>query len=217
MDKTAVIGQLDRAIRRVGEALSRVRQGGEYGDVFAIAKTLGVETVRRMSPRDSGYLSAAKAALKSGFEDLALESLVGVLKALREDYSDDCLDSVESLLRAEVAGDYLEQADELLSNGYKDAAAVMIGAVLEQHLKSLATKNGIEIEKPDGSAKKADGLNAELASATAAVYDKTEQKNVTYLLGLRNDAAHGHYTKYDKAKIEVMLASVRLFVRTYPT
>jgi hypothetical protein len=57
---------------------------------------------------------------------------------------------------------------------YKDAAAVIAGSTLEEHLRKLAQKNGVAIEKADGAPKKADALNADLAGAGA--YNKLEQR-----------------------------------------
>ena len=60
-------------------------------------------------------------------------------------------------------------------------------------------------------AKKADTLNAHLAKAS--VYNKLEQKNVTALARLRNDAAHGHVEIDDSAQVALLFQSVRDFSR----
>ena len=89
-------------------------------------------------------------------------------------------------------------ADYLTQQGYKDAAAVVVGSVLEQHLRKLSQRNSIDVVQSGGAPKKADALNSELAGAT--VYSKLVQKNVTAWLGLRNKAAHGEYTEYTKIR-----------------
>ena len=61
-----------------------------------------------------------------------------------------------------------------------------------------------------GKSKKADTLNADLAKA--GVYNKLEQKNVTAWLGLRNDAAHGHFQNYDASQVALLIQSVRDFL-----
>jgi hypothetical protein len=68
-------------------------------------------------------------------------------------------------------------ASELHEKGYKDPAAVIAGSVLEEHLRKLATKHEIMVEKPSGEPKKADALNADLTREE--LYSKLEQKNVT--------------------------------------
>jgi len=104
-------------------------------------------------------------------------------------------------------------AEHLLSQGYKDPAAVMIGSVLEENLRQLCSNNEIEIEfDKDGIliAKKADRLNSDLAKAE--IYTKLDQKAVTMWLDLRNKATHGKYDEYTKDQVELMLHGVTEFL-----
>jgi hypothetical protein len=103
--------------------------------------------------------------------------LAGVLRGLRADVGAGYTRTLEELVHADLFSDFLEMADELQRSGYKDAAAVIAGSTLEEHLRKLAEKNGVAIEQPDGAPKKADTLNADLAGAAA--YKKLEQKSVT--------------------------------------
>ncbi|MFZ0592306.1 MAG: hypothetical protein WAM39_17735, partial [Bryobacteraceae bacterium] len=95
------------------------------------------------------------------------------------------------LVHADVFSDFLEMADHLLEQGYKDAAAVIVGSVLEEHLRKLCQKHGLGTTINSGAPKKADLINADLAGAM--VYPKLDQKNVTAWLDVRNKAAHGKY------------------------
>ena len=103
-------------------------------------------------------------------------------------------------------------AEYLLSEGYKDASAVIIGSVLEEHLRQLCQANSIDIEVLSGRKKipkKADVMNADLAKA--GVYGKLEQKNVTAWLDLRNNAAHGKYSLYNADQVRTMYEGVLEF------
>jgi hypothetical protein len=93
-------------------------------------------------------------------------------------------------------------ADYLLSEGYKNAAAAIIGSVLEDHLRHPARGSGIAVEvERDGRlvAKKADLLNAELCNSE--VYGKLKRKAATTWLDLRNRAAHGRYNEYAAERV----------------
>ena len=57
-------------------------------------------------------------------------------------------------------------------------------------------------------------LNAELIKSNA--YSKLDQKNVTAWLGLRNSAAHGCYTDYDKQQVSLLISSIRDFLTRNP-
>lgn len=130
----------------------------------------------------------------------------GILKAAKQEIEGGWLFTTKGLVSAEIFSNFLEMAEHLLNEGYKDAAAVMIGSTLEEHLRQLCIKVSIPIETiKDGKStpKKADTLNSELASAS--VYDKFDQKSVTTFLDLRNKAAHGKYSGYIKKDVELML------------
>src|ERR1700754_1506079 len=77
-------------------------------------------------------------------------SLLGVLMAMREDIADGYLQTVAEVLHASLFADFLEMASELQTKGFKDAAAVISGSVLEEHLRRLAEKKSIDIEREPG-------------------------------------------------------------------
>jgi len=147
----------------------------------------------------------------------AVREGIAILRASKEELEGGWLITTKGLLSAEIFSDFLEMAEHLLAENYKDAAAVITGSVLEEHLRQLAQKHGIDVtfEKSGRRVpKKADLLNAELAKA--GVYNKLDQKNITALLDLRNKAAHGHYEEYNKSQVELMHQSVLDFMSRVP-
>ena len=143
--------------------------------------------------------------------------LLGVMSGLHDDIEAGYLKSFSELLHAEIFSDYIEMAEYLLEEGYKDPAAVITGSTLEEHLRKLCIKNVIDIEiKSSGKLrpKKADTINSELAKQ--GVYTKLDQKNVLAWLDLRNKAAHGEYLEYDHDQVNHMIMGVRLFITKNP-
>ena len=142
----------------------------------------------------------------------------GILKSLRHAVASDYLASVQELIHADVFSDFLEMAEHLLSEGYKDPAAVLTGGVLEEHLRKLCSKNGLSTDYKDSKGvsrpKKAESMNTELAGQS--VCSKLDQKNVTAWLDLRNKAAHGQYGEYTQEQVELLLQSVRDFLVRHP-
>jgi uncharacterized protein YdaT len=131
-----------------------------------------------------------------------IEESLGILEAISDEIDQGWHKSIRGVVSAELFSDFIEMANYLLDEGYKDAAAVMLGSTLEEHLRQLARNNGIEVEtenKGKFSPKKADVLNADLVKAD--IYSKLDQKNITAWLGLRNDAAHGKYDNYSKGQV----------------
>jgi len=171
--------------------------------------------IARATGENSEYSKEAKRYVAGGgYAAYILGPIIGISEALVSDLKAGYLKSMEEIIHGELFGDYLEGADHLVDNGYKDAAAVIAGSTLETHLKQLATANGISTKKHDGQPKKADALNSEIVKAS--IYDKLEQKNVTAWLGLRNDAAHGNYGKYSEAQAKLMISGIRDFITRNP-
>ena len=105
-------------------------------------------------------------------------------------------------------------ADHLLQQGYKDPAAVIIGSVLEEHLRQLCNANSISTEFKNNKGilipKKADRLNSDLVKEN--VYSKLDQKAVTMWLDLRNKAAHGKYDEYTSEQVTNMYSGITEFM-----
>jgi len=112
-----------------------------------------------------------------------MDKCAGIFKAAKEDFLGGNLVRFRSIIEAEVLADAIEQAEEFLRAGYKDAACIIAGVALETAIKDRCNRNGILLAKLDT-------MNAELAKA--GVYNKAMQKQVTAWAGLRNEAAHGN-------------------------
>ena len=217
INQKAILYQIDTALERWANAKSRSKYDdcSDLGIEVPELVTILTAAIERLAPRGSRYAENARAALKKHGENEAynLRVLPGILKALRSDYEAGYLRSVHEIIHGDIFSDFLEMADYLLTEEYKDPAAVLAGGVLEEQLRKLCQANGIPITK--GAAhKKADGLNADLAGAN--IYLKLDQKNVTAWLGLRNNAAHGNYNEYLKEQVTLMVQSVRDFISRNP-
>lgn len=177
-------------------------------------QTRCIAAVERATGKESTYYQRLLAVGKgAGNEWIAIAGQIGVAKALLSDIRNGYLRSFEALIHGDVFGDYLEMAKHLVDSGYKDAAAVIAGSTLEAHLKQLCTLHTVPIVIGT-TPKKADVINADLVKAGA--YSKLDQKNVTAWLGLRNDAAHGNYTAYDKSQVDLLISGVRDFITRVP-
>ena len=135
-----------------------------------------------------------------------VDQAFGVLLAAKEDFESESLFSVKRLVEAELFDEFLEQAEHLLAAGYYQPSAVVAGAVLEDGLRKLCLIHGVTLP----ALPKLDWMNSELAKA--GVYNKLTQKRLTSLADLRNSAAHGKWTEFDKSDVESMLSDVRNFM-----
>lgn len=150
-------------------------------------------------------------------EPIQADRIVGIVKGLKGELDDGQLDSLPALIRGELFDNLVEMAEHLLSEGYKDAAAVIVGSALESHLRQLSNKYGVSLEyiTQDGSSKpkKADRLNNELGKKA---YSLLDQKQITAWLHLRNSGAHGQYSDYSDVQVAQMIEWVRDFIAKNP-
>lgn len=149
----------------------------------------------------------------NGTFDSDAEVGLSILKVIREEISGGWLTSLKTLVTAEVFADFVEMAEHLLGAGYKDAAAVIAGGVLEEGLRQLCRRSGVEVDQEiEGKLvpKKADRLNADLAKVDA--YNRLDQKAVSAWLDLRNKAAHGRYPEYESAQVDLMIKGIADFL-----
>ena len=133
--------------------------------------------------------------------------------AIKEEIAEGWLTTFKGLVSSEIFSNFIEMAEHLLEQGYKDPAAVVLGSVLEEHLRQLCLKFKVDIKvEVNGKfvPKKADTLNANLVKAGS--YNVLDQKYVTSWLDLRNKAAHGKYSEYSQEKVKLMLQGVLEFI-----
>lgn len=143
-----------------------------------------------------------------------LRRLNSVLRATLDDVNTGLLISFKTIIQSEVFDSELDQAKHFLDSGYLVAAAVTAGVVLETSIKELCKKNGIDIYLPESTKpKKLDVLNAALKNAE--VYNILQQKKITALADVRNNAAHGNVDQFSREDVIDMIRDIERFLLTY--
>jgi hypothetical protein len=218
ISKDAILQQIDEVLAQYRDRRSHAQYDDCSDLPYEVTTALITQmsaTISRLAPKTSQYLENFELLLKrvGGTNAVSVPHLVGMLTALREAYDKGYLHTIEELVHADLFADFLEMAEYLVSENYKDPSAVVAGSVLEEHLRNLCQRNTIPIDVA-GKPKKAEALNTDLASNGA--YSKLDQKSVTAWLDLRNKAAHGHYNQYTKEQVELMIQGIRNFLSRVP-
>ncbi|MHC4662846.1 MAG: DUF4145 domain-containing protein [Planctomycetota bacterium] len=145
---------------------------------------------------------------------------VGELQAIYEDFDRDFFNDIAIQVEAEVVSDLMGQAEELLDEGQQGKfdyvpAAVLAGATLEKSLKTLCGRQTPPISVVDGKDrhKKMDVIISDLKKA--GLYVETKAKQLRVWAGIRNDAAHGDFDKFEKADVEDMIKGINRFLADY--
>jgi len=138
-----------------------------------------------------------------------LPRCVGAVEAAAADFEAGLLFDMRALIAAELLGDFIEQAEYLLGEGYCVAAASLAGAVLEDALRRLCRKHSIPV--PEKS--KIGTLNSELAKK--GIYGKLVLKMIVVFADIRNNADHGHPDKFSRDDVQGMIRWITRFMADY--
>jgi hypothetical protein len=218
MDLKLYSNQLDSLVFRYRQ----MKGMSQYNDLSDLPKherqglvTNAIALIHRITGENSTY---SKEIIKVQTQEPDLHvhtsSIIGIVQALKSDIDNGYLQSLVELIHGDIFSDFLEMASYLNESKFKDAAAVIAGSTLENHLKQLATKNSIPLNDVNDRPKKVSSLNVELTKA--GVYEKLDSKNVTAWLDLRNKAAHGNYEEYNLDQVNLLISSIQNFITRKP-
>jgi len=166
----------------------------------------GVENlIIKITGENSSYSKNFLKQVKSGHKG-HVDSGVGILRALKEDLELGFLTQIKDLVFAEIFTDFLDIARHLLENGYKDPAASLVGAVLEDGLRKISKKNQIQIKSSDDIS----SLNTKLADRE--IYSRLIQKQIQAWKAIRDSADNGKFNEYKTDDVRAMMEGVSRFL-----
>ena len=148
------------------------------------------------------------------------KSVIGILTGLKSDYELGLLDNLPEMIEANVASDYMAQAESLLAEGRVQQfdhvpAAVLAGAVLEDSLRRLCNRQlpPIPVIKENGEPKTFDPLITDLQKA--GLYSTAKADQLRSWSKIRNYAAHGEFSKFNRNEVEAMIAGIKSFLADF--
>jgi hypothetical protein len=163
----------------------------------ALKKDYEISFLRRFR---ISHVSLSKSQIDLFSEDIVL--IRAYLKTTKRELEQGLLYKLSNLIKAEVFSNFLEYARHMLDGEYKVAAAVMIGGVMEEHLRNISTKHGLKILKADGKNLSIEPLNENLYAA--GKYELLIKNRITTYATIRNNAAHLHPDKFTLNDVEEM-------------
>ena len=208
MDTEDIIRQaesLEARIRTYGQC-----EPGGYRTEAAQAQVC--EFLRNYAGPKSAFLKGAEAA-HAYSEDSLFELLVSIVQSFTDYLRAGLATGVspERQAQLDVVSDLLGQANSLLENPkyHPAAAAILIGACLEEFLRTWVDAESLSIGKSNP------GIDAySKALRGAELISKQDVKDITSWAGVRNNAAHGKWDEVsDRNRIRLVLEGVNLFMR----
>jgi hypothetical protein len=209
--------RLDSLIEK-GESVVRTWRGA--ADAPAVSNSVNVEMLSEWRIQSLNLLCGLfgpEHVYQREFQALSMQETdrnsvlkgIGLLRALREDVDSGNLSSFATLVSAEVFSEFLEMAKYLLDQAYKDAAASILGAVLEDFLRRLALDKGLPVSRSDGI----DSLNQKLARSQ--IYNAVVHKRIDVWRQMRNSADHGRFADYASIDVQEMHRGIEDLIATH--
>jgi hypothetical protein len=211
-----LLARADGLLELTKRTLASARSDG-YGpavssELFTELRSSALSFIESSFGREHTYFREFDAKVCDTWEYSSKYGL-GILTGMRNEIASGWIVRLRALVASELFSDFLEMSAHLLEQGYKDAAAVLAGGALEEHLRQLAAASGVPIvEEKEGKevARKANTLNSELRRIDRI--SLLDNKSVASWLDLRNNAAHGKYDQFTAAQVSNMISGVRDFI-----
>ena len=139
--------------------------------------------IKKLGPFGTVWDEMLKGPMSENIDDL--KRIQGVLQTISRELTKGRLVTIEEVVSAEVLGDLLEHAEELIKAKYYLAAAIILRAVLEERLRKLCESNNCMPTKPRPTIE-----SFKQALQAASVIDKIGVKDIDWMAGVGNAAAH---------------------------
>lgn len=154
------------------------------------------------SPHYTNFVTAFKEC--SGY-DYHVKVLQGIFQSAREDFEGGYIFDVDLRVSGEVFGDFVAMAKQALSDGYKDVAAVLACAALEDALKRFAQAKGLSVD---------DSTMSEVVNAlkSKGLVSGAQKSLLDTMPKIRNFAMHGNWDKISAADAGSVIGFVEQFL-----
>ena len=146
--------------------------------------------------------------MKHGVVTHVVKQVHGVLSAARQDWHDGLLRRIEFMVAASTFDDFLDQAELYLQGKKKVEAAVLAAAVLEDALKKVAVKSGVQAAN-----RTLDPIIDDLVKA--GTLTPVKAKRWKSFAGIRNKALHAEWDAFDLDDVTALIAGLREMLADY--
>ena len=140
-----------------------------------------------------------------GEGEIHIGAALGVLRSARVEYSLGLAVEYHLSVSPSVFDGILDEADYLSARGYLRAAAVLMGAALEESLKTRARAIGLDVGPKDTLSP----IITKLKAPGAQVLNEFEAKRLESLAKMRNDTPHGGEFNYQAERVSQAVSEAR--------
>lgn len=214
--ETKFLARLDELVAQ-GRILARSHGSDDYWvrDVPKVQAWLAsaAHAILQVAPVSSFYCAEIDRLtnheeLKRGITVVILEKMLGLLESMCSEANAGMLAKLEYQIFATAFDDFLDHAGSFHKSGKLKEAAVLVSAVLEDVLKRIAAKNGIDAE----------GMSLEPLLnkfGAAQIFTEVKVKRIKSYVGVRNAAQHANWDDLDLKDVGQAIQGVRELVDDY--
>jgi hypothetical protein len=136
-----------------------------------------------------------------------LENARGVFKAAKSDYLGGYMFELETAISGEIFGDFVTLAKKAMADGYKDVAAVLSCAALEDALKRYAARHNLGVN---------DKVMQEVVSAlkSQGLVSGAQKTLLDTMPKIRDYAMHANWSKIQREDVSSVIGFVEQFLIT---
>lgn len=205
----SVLARLDTLISE-GERLWEEFKSNEDGiimDIVAFTRwsTSCLNILDKLSVSTNRFVKQFEVWVIGGpGKKMNIGAALGILQSAKDEYSLGLAIDYHLSVSATVFSGLLDEAEYLINKKYLRASAVLIGAALEEGLKTRARSESIEIGQKDTL----NPVIQKLRMSDTEVLTDFEAKELEAIAKMRNDAAHGGEFDYSKKQVQEVLKKV---------
>lgn len=144
----------------------------------------------------------------SGIPSYLFHAIYAVLKGAHDEWQRGLLRKIEYIIVAETFDDFLDHAEYYHKGNKKIESSILASAVLEDTIKKIARKNGI-----DSKGKSLESLIDELTKAE--VLTPVKAKRIKSYSAVRNHALHAEWDNIDIQDVGILISGVRVLIENY--
>ena len=198
-------------LRKEASSVNATKRSSEWGTWVDVGKMQGLMAGCRLLVAKLGPFGQVWDEMLQtvGNDDREFDKVSAVLDTIAKALAKGRLATVEEVVSAEVLGDLLQHAEELLKSKFNLAAAIILRAVLEERLRKLCASNGCTSTRQRPTIEDFKQL-----LYTAKIIDKIVVKDIDWMAGVGNAAAH-NLPEYKDGDVPQLYERVSAFLSRF--
>lgn len=212
-EKEKLLKTIDDLLRRFPEVEKSWYHSGMGGWFINISDYESLMTeVLSLIPHIYGFGHPNSQRVINAYNQQSLKGLKivkGIIEGTKNNIEKGLISEITESITIDIKTDFLNSAQEFIENDQKDPAAVLGCVVLEDSLKKLAKKNGIE------------GVQSKEMSVVAntllskKIIDKFTHSSILSFRNLRNAAFHAQWDEISLESVRLLLTFLPIFINRF--